>query len=38
MRKSIFFLLFFIVPFFSQSQSVVSGVVKGLKQGDTATI
>lgn len=38
MRKSIFFLLFLIFPFFAQSQSIVSGVVKGLKQGDTATI
>lgn len=38
MRKLIYFLLFLIFPFFAQSQSIVSGVVKGLKQGDTATI
>ena len=38
MRKLIYFLLLFVFPLFAQSQSIVSGVIKGLKQGDTATI
>jgi len=30
--------VFFFIPFFVQSQSVVGGFVKGLKLGDTATV
>jgi len=36
--KSIILFLFFFIPFLVQSQSVVSGFVKGLKLGDTATV
>ncbi len=36
--KCLIIIIFFIYPLFAKSQSQVSGVVKGLKQGDTATI
>ena len=36
--KHLIIIVFFICPLFAKSQSQVSGVVKGLKQGDTATI
>ena len=36
--KHLIIIIFFICPLFAKSQSQVSGVVKGLKQGDTATI
>jgi len=36
--KHLIIIIFLICPLFAKSQSQVSGVVKGLKQGDTATI
>jgi hypothetical protein len=36
--KSLVAFCFLMLPFIAQSQSQVSGVVKGLKQGDTATL
>ena len=36
--RSLILSIFFFIPFFVQSQSVVGGFVKGLKLGDTATV
>ncbi|MEK0422550.1 MAG: hypothetical protein RLZ95_460 [Bacteroidota bacterium] len=36
--KGLVAICFFVSPFFAQSQSQVSGVIKGLKQGDTAIV
>jgi hypothetical protein len=36
--KNLFAICFFLTPLFVQSQSQVSGVIKGLKQGDTAIV
>ena len=36
--RSLILSVFFFIPFFVQSQSVVGGFVKGLKLGDTATV
>lgn len=36
--RSLILSIFFFIPFFVQSQSVVGGFVKGLKLGDTAVV